>query len=44
MEFILPGAPQFKANRHCHSNLSDGRLTLEELVRANKIKKEGFAE
>ena len=34
MEFILPGAPQFKANLHCHSNLSDGRLTPEELVRA----------
>ena len=34
MDFISPGARQYKANLHCHSNLSDGRLTPEELVRA----------
>ena len=30
MDFISPGARQYKANLHCHSNLSDGRLTPEE--------------
>ena len=34
MEFISPGARQYKANLHSHSNLSDGSLTPEELVRA----------
>ena len=34
MDFISPGAPQYKANLHSHSNLSDGRLTPEELIRA----------
>ncbi len=34
MQFIAPGAPQFKANLHCHSTLSDGRLTPEELISA----------
>lgn len=34
MDFISPNAPQYRANLHSHSNLSDGRLTPEELVRA----------
>ncbi len=32
MEYIRAGAPQFKANLHSHSVLSDGKLTPEELV------------
>ena len=34
MQFISPGLPQFKANLHSHSNLSDGRLTPESMAEA----------
>ena len=34
-KFLLPEQGQFyKANLHCHSTLSDGRLTLEQLKQA----------
>ena len=33
---IKKGAPQYKANLHCHSYLSDGRLSPEELKNAYK--------
>ena len=36
MELIKKGAPQYKANLHCHSVLSDGKLTPEELKMAYK--------
>jgi len=36
LEYIKKGAPQFKANLHSHSNLSDGTLTPEELKAAYK--------
>jgi len=36
MDYIIKGAPQFKANLHSHSVLSDGALTPEELVCAYK--------
>ena len=36
MEFIKKGAPQYKANLHCHSTHSDGKLTPEELKAAYK--------
>lgn len=32
--YITPGAKQYRANLHSHSNLSDGNLTPEELVKA----------
>lgn len=28
---ISPDVPQFKANMHCHSTLSDGKLTIEQI-------------
>lgn len=34
MQFISPCLPQFKANLHSHSNLSDGRLTPEAMAEA----------
>lgn len=36
MEFIKKNAPQYKANLHCHSTLSDGKLSPEELKKAYK--------
>lgn len=36
MQIISPDLPQFKANLHSHSNLSDGRLTPEALAVAYK--------
>ena len=36
MEIIKRGAPQYKANLHCHSTLSDGKLTPDELKAAYK--------
>ena len=36
MELIKKGAPQYKANLHCHSTLSDGHLTPAELKDAYK--------
>ncbi len=38
--FISPDKKQFKANLHCHSTLSDGKLTPEELKEA--YKREGY--
>lgn len=34
MYLISPAKRQFKANLHCHSTLSDGRLTPQELIDA----------
>ena len=34
IEFIRCGAPQYKANLHSHSTLSDGCLTPEEMAAA----------
>ena len=34
--FISKDKKQFKANLHCHSTISDGRLTPEELKAAYK--------
>ena len=34
MEFIKKGAPQYKANLHSHTVLSDGSLTPEQMVKA----------
>ena len=34
--FISKDKKQFKANLHCHSTISDGRLTPEELKEAYK--------
>ena len=36
LEIIKKEQPQFKANLHCHSTLSDGRLTPGELKKAYK--------
>lgn len=36
MQYISPAAPQFKANLHSHSNLSDGVLTPEAMAAAYK--------
>ena len=36
MELIKKGATQYKANLHCHSILSDGKLSPEELKKAYK--------
>lgn len=36
MQFISSDLPQFKANLHSHSNLSDGSLTPEAMVEAYK--------
>lgn len=36
MEFVSKKEHQWKANLHCHSNLSDGRLSPEQLVQAYK--------
>jgi hypothetical protein len=32
MDYICSGRPQYKANLHCHTTLSDGHLTPEEVV------------
>ena len=38
-KYLLPyGMKQFKANLHCHSTLSDGKMTPEELAKAYKEK------
>ena len=34
--FISKDKKQFKANLHCHSTISDGKLTPEELKEAYK--------
>lgn len=34
MDYIRADQKQYKANLHCHSTLSDGRLTPEQLVQA----------
>ena len=34
--FISKDKKQFKANMHCHSTISDGKLTPEELKAAYK--------
>ena len=36
MEFIKKNAPQYKANLHCHSTISDGKLTPAQLKEAYK--------
>ena len=36
MQFISPDLPQFKANLHSHSNLSDGSLSPEAMAQAYK--------
>lgn len=36
ISLIKRGAPQYKVNLHSHSNLSDGKLSPEELVRIYK--------
>ena len=41
MELIKKDAPQYKANLHCHSTNSDGKLTPLELKEA--YKKEGYS-
>lgn len=41
MELIKKGVVQYKANLHCHSILSDGTLTPEELK--NAYKNEGYS-
>lgn len=41
MYLISPHVPQYKANLHCHSTCSDGKLTPEELVTA--YRNEGYA-
>lgn len=41
MEFIKRGQPQFKANLHCHSTLSDGKLTPDQLVEA--YRRQGYS-
>lgn len=38
MIYIAPGAAQYRANLHSHSNLSDGSLTPEELVKVYREK------
>ena len=38
MNFISKGNPQFKANLHAHTTLSDGKLTPEQSVEAYKAK------
>ena len=30
--YIAPGAKQYRANLHSHTNLSDGTLTPEQMV------------
>ena len=36
MDFVSKEDRQWKANLHCHSNLSDGRMSPEALVQAYK--------
>jgi len=36
LKLIAKSQPQYKANIHCHSNISDGKLTPEELKAAYK--------
>ncbi len=36
IKYISKDMPQYKANLHCHSNLSDGELTPEQLKEAYK--------
>lgn len=38
MNYINNDTKQYKANLHCHSNLSDGVLTVDELIKAYKDK------
>ena len=33
--YIAPGAKQYRANLHSHTNLSDGTLTPEQIGRAH---------
>ena len=37
--YIAPGAKQYRANLHSHTNLSDGTLTPEQMVQAYQEKK-----
>lgn len=36
--YIAPGAKQYRANLHSHTNLSDGTLTPEQMVQAYQEK------
>jgi len=36
MDFILPSMPQYAANLHCHTTLSDGQFSPEEVIAAHK--------
>lgn len=38
MIYLSPDMPQYRANLHSHSNLSDGKLTPEQMVRAYRDK------
>ena len=38
IKYISKDQPQYKANLHCHSTLSDGKLTPEQLKNAYKDK------
>ena len=38
--YLIPNTEQHKANLHCHTNLSDGRLTPEEMCEG--YKKHGY--
>lgn len=38
MNYINSDTKQYKANLHCHSNLSDGVLSVDELIKAYKEK------
>ena len=38
MRYIPPDTPQYKANLHSHSNLSDGSLTPEAMAEAYQAK------
>ena len=40
---ISPDLPQFKANLHSHSNLSDGKLTPEAMAEAYKSRELYFS-
>lgn len=39
--YLIPDTKQFKANLHCHTVLSDGRMTAEEIK--TEYKKRGYA-
>lgn len=36
MNYISSETKQYKANLHCHSNISDGKLSVDELIQAYK--------